>query len=80
MTSPVQAELDWAAEYIDGVKTYLDFEELLEKAQVDVIVVSSITDAHARQTIAAIKKGLHVMCEKPLSLDKSIVSARMLSV
>uniref|UniRef100_A0A8H7KEM4 Enoyl reductase (ER) domain-containing protein n=1 Tax=Bionectria ochroleuca TaxID=29856 RepID=A0A8H7KEM4_BIOOC len=57
----VPAQLDWATEYIDGVETYLDFEELLEKAQVDVVVVSSITDAHARQTVANIKKGLHVM-------------------
>ncbi|CAG9953176.1 unnamed protein product [Clonostachys rosea f. rosea IK726] len=57
----LQAQLDWATEYIDGVETYLDFEELLEKAQVDVVVVSSITDAHARQTVANIKKGLHVM-------------------
>lgn len=74
----MQKELDWAKDYVDGVETYLDFEDMLANAQIDVLVVSSVTDAHATQAIAAINKGLHVLCEKPLSLDKSIVSIQIL--
>lgn len=74
VTSPEQHELDWAAENIDGVETYLDYEEMLAKADLQVVVVSSVTAAHATQALSAIKKGYHVLCEKPLSLDVGIVS------
>ena len=37
------------------------------KEQLDAVVVASATSVHAEQTMKAIEKGLHVLCEKPLS-------------
>lgn len=73
-SSPVQAELDWAKENIEDVGTYLNYDEMLARDDIDAVVVASVTAAHAIQALAAIKKGNHVLCEKPLSLDLSVVS------
>ncbi|KAI0020507.1 putative oxidoreductase [Xylariomycetidae sp. FL0641] len=80
VSSPVQAELDAAVKEFPGVRTYLDYSELLGKeSTLQAVVVSSATTVHADQAIAAIKKGLHVLCEKPLStnveISQSVVDA-----
>ncbi|KAI0476159.1 putative oxidoreductase [Xylariaceae sp. FL0804] len=73
VSSPVQAELDAAKKEFPGVRTYTDYSELLQKeTQLQAVVVSSATTVHAEQAIAAIKKGLHVLCEKPLSTSVEI--------
>ena len=46
---------------------------MLEKVDLDAVVVASITAAHAEQALKAIEKGLHVLCEKPLSIDADVV-------
>lgn len=42
------------------------FEELLE-ARLDGIVIATPSALHAAQAIAALKRGLHVFCQKPLA-------------
>ncbi|KAJ9224671.1 hypothetical protein DTO169C6_2922 [Paecilomyces variotii] len=70
VTSPVQNELDWAKTNLGNPRTYLDFDELLEKEKdLQAIVIASATSVHAKQAIKAINKGLHVLCEKPLSTN-----------
>ncbi|KAJ9194973.1 putative oxidoreductase [Paecilomyces variotii] len=70
VTSPVQNELDWAKTNLGNPRTYLDFDELLEKEKdLQAIVIASATSVHAEQAIKAINKGLHVLCEKPLSTN-----------
>jgi predicted dehydrogenase len=44
-------------------------EELAGCSEVDLVIVSSTPDAHARQAIAALEAGKHVLCEKPMALD-----------
>jgi predicted dehydrogenase len=44
-----------------------DFEELLNQ-QLDGVLVCSPHDLHYKHASAALKRGLHVMCEKPLTL------------
>lgn len=73
VTSPETSELEWAAENIGGVQTYLDYDDMLEQGDIDAVVVSTITAVHAKQALAAIAKGYHVLCEKPLSLEADIV-------
>jgi predicted dehydrogenase len=46
-----------------------DGEELARSADVDLVVVSSTPDSHARYAIAALEAGKHVLCEKPMALD-----------
>src|SRR5439155_717814 len=41
-------------------------EALAESPDVDLVIVSSTPDAHARHAIAALKAGKHVLCEKPM--------------
>ena len=43
--------------------------ELARSADVDLVVVSSTPDSHARYAIAALEAGKHVLCEKPMALD-----------
>jgi myo-inositol 2-dehydrogenase/D-chiro-inositol 1-dehydrogenase len=50
------------------------FDEMLGKENLDAVIVASVIAAHAEQTLKAIEEGLHVLCEKPLSIDVQIVS------
>lgn len=65
------SELSWAKnEYNDwGIKVYDDYASMIEHPGLQAVWVSTSTDVHALQTIAAIEKGLNVLCEKPLSTD-----------
>jgi predicted dehydrogenase len=46
-----------------------DGVELAGSADVDLVVISSTPDSHARYAIAALEAGKHVLCEKPTALD-----------
>src|SRR5881396_1314916 len=46
-----------------------DGVELTRSADVDLVIVSSTPDSHARYAIAALAAGKHVLCEKPMALD-----------
>jgi len=73
VSSPVQAELDAAKQELGSVRTYLDYDKMLEEEKtVQAVVIASATIVHADQAIKAIDKGLHVLCEKPLSTSPEI--------
>src|SRR5579872_1149008 len=46
-------------------KSYNDFRKLLEQKDIDAVVVSTADHTHAVATMAALKSGRHVYCEKP---------------
>src|SRR5437667_12028564 len=46
-----------------------DGEALARSPDVDLVVVSSTPDSHARYAIAALEAGKHVLCEKPMAID-----------
>jgi predicted dehydrogenase len=46
-----------------------DGAELARSPDVDLVIVSSTPDSHARYAIAALEAGKHVLCEKPMALD-----------
>ena len=64
-------ELFWAREEYknSGISVYSSYDEMLGHPGLQAVWVSTSTDVHARQTLAGIEKGLHVLCEKPLSTD-----------
>jgi predicted dehydrogenase len=48
-------------------KTYTDFRKMLDRRDLDAVVVSTPDHTHAVATMAALKSGRHVYCEKPLA-------------
>ncbi|MEJ1180433.1 MULTISPECIES: Gfo/Idh/MocA family protein [unclassified Pseudarthrobacter] len=46
---------------------YDDWRVMYERADLDVVVVATRPDQHAEPVIAALERGLHVVCEKPMS-------------
>jgi predicted dehydrogenase len=51
-----------------GCAAYADFRELLEKQKdLDAVVVGTTDNLHAMVSAAAMKKGKHVFCQKPLT-------------
>ena len=56
---------DMAKKY--GGKVYLSPEEVFADPAVDAVSVCSANYAHASLTIAALKAGKHVLCEKPMA-------------
>src|ERR1043165_8879341 len=51
-----------------GVRAaYDDLGELLEREHVDALHVCTPNDVHAAQALAALERGIHVVCEKPLA-------------
>ncbi|MHC4557159.1 MAG: Gfo/Idh/MocA family protein [Planctomycetota bacterium] len=58
-----------------GCASYIDFRKMLEKEKdIDAVLVATPDHIHAVATMAAIKNGKHVYCEKPLT--HSIYEAR----
>jgi len=49
----------------DGFQAFGSGLELIDKADVDAVIVATPHYSHPELSIAALKKGLHVICEKP---------------
>jgi predicted dehydrogenase len=52
-----------------GVEAYGDYETMLAEAGLDAVVIATPSSAHAPMVRAAFERGLHVFCEKPLTLS-----------
>ena len=47
---------------------YTDYNKIIERGQLDALIVASGNESHYPITLKALEHGLHVLCEKPLSL------------
>jgi len=70
------AVADVSSEALERVKsefgvptTYTDYREMFEKEQLDAVCVCTPNKYHAPVTIAALRQGMHVLCEKPMALN-----------
>jgi predicted dehydrogenase len=50
-------------------RLYSNYDEMLEKEQLDYVDIALPTYLHADATIKALNKGMHVLCEKPMALN-----------
>jgi predicted dehydrogenase len=52
-----------------GVATFGDYEQMLEQAKPDAVLIATPTRSHVDMVRAALERDVHVFCEKPLTLD-----------
>ncbi|MCL6604794.1 MAG: Gfo/Idh/MocA family oxidoreductase [Paenibacillus sp.] len=57
-----------AAEQLGWSESMTDWRDLLAREDIDVIDINAPSDAHKEITLAAVKAGKHIFCEKPLAL------------
>lgn len=52
---------------------YIDFDEMLQNEELDILDICLPTYLHAVFAIKAMERGIHVICEKPISLKEEDV-------
>ena len=48
-------------------QAFTDYQIMLQRADLDAVIVAATNTTHAVMTIAALKAGKHVLCEKPMA-------------
>ena len=63
--------LEYAREYLKlDVPTYTNFDEMLENEKIDLLFVTTVDATHDEFIIKALKKGINVLTEKPMTTDE----------
>lgn len=57
-----------------GAARFGDYRQMLDGAQMDAVVINSPNRWHVEQLLASLENGLHVLCEKPLTMVPAEVS------
>jgi predicted dehydrogenase len=65
----LQAAIDAATKAGSHPEAYTEFRKLLERKDVDAVVIATPVDLHKEMAIAALEVGHNVYCEKPMALD-----------
>ena len=71
-----RAALASAKKRFADARVFTDWRELLQDPALDGVVISTADHHHALAAIAAMRRGLHVYCEKPLS--HTVAEARLM--
>jgi predicted dehydrogenase len=61
--------LEHAAKEHHIEKTFVSYAEMLEQARLDAVCIATPNFLHAQMTEAALARGLHVLCEKPMAMN-----------
>ncbi|MDP3734748.1 MAG: Gfo/Idh/MocA family oxidoreductase [Nanoarchaeota archaeon] len=51
-----------------GITKYDDYKKMLEQEKIDAVSIASPHSFHYEQILACAKRGIHVLCEKPLAI------------
>jgi len=65
------------AQKFPNAKTYRDFRRLVDQKDLDAIVVATPDHTHAVASVAALRSGRHLYCEKPLT--RTVSEARVVT-
>ena len=70
-SSGVAGNISGAEDDLDlsNIALYSDLSKMLAEEKLDALSIASPTFLHASQTIEALNVGVHVFCEKPMSLN-----------
>jgi len=71
-----QDALSVFADHFGIGERYSDWREMLDKADLDAVLIATPHNQHVEQTAAALQRGLHVLLEKPMAF--TAVDARAL--
>jgi len=52
---------------LSGIQIFASGDEMLRRAEMDIVSICLPTDLHAEYAIKALRAGCHVLCEKPMS-------------
>jgi predicted dehydrogenase len=66
-----------ARKFAPEAKFYTDFRKLIDHKGLDAVLVATPDHTHAVATLAALRAGLHVFCEKPLT--HNVYEARLVA-
>jgi predicted dehydrogenase len=74
-----EESLPKSKELLDADEMYMDFYEMLEKADLQAVIIGTPMQCHAEQAIAALEKNIHVMSEVTAAISieecKKLVAA-----
>lgn len=59
---------------------YTDYKEMLDKEKLDAVSICTPNYLHAEQTIEAAKRGVHILCEKPMATSRKEADAMLRAV
>ncbi len=62
-------ELERCARQLGADEWYCDYEEMLDKSDLDAVVVGTPMHLHVPQSIMALRRGLHVLSEVPAAVS-----------
>ncbi|NQT91552.1 MAG: Gfo/Idh/MocA family oxidoreductase [Lentisphaerae bacterium] len=62
-------QLPQAAETLGATESYTDYEEMLERSELDAVILGTPMPLHVPQGLAALRKGLHVLSEVPAGVS-----------
>jgi predicted dehydrogenase len=65
-----QAERDFSE-----LKTYESAEDLANDTSVDVVIIATAPNSHANLAVQMMEAGKHVVCEKPLAMNRKETAA-----
>jgi predicted dehydrogenase len=61
--------LDASAAALEAKETYTDYDEMLERSDIQAVVIGTPMNLHVPQAIAALKRNLHVLSEVPAGVS-----------
>ena len=81
MADPSVQRLEYFKKKLEGqkVRFYEDYQQMLEKEEIDSVIVAVPNALHAKVSIAALEKGKNVLVEKPMATN-SEDALRMIEV
>ena len=56
-------------------RIYQDYKELLAQPDIDAVIIVTPDHLHREMAVAALEAGKHVLCEKPLALNRDDIQA-----
>ena len=57
-------------EQYESKRHYTDFEDMLNNEEIDILDICLPTYLHADYAVKAMERGIHVICEKPISMKE----------